>query len=104
MDKAKRLAEQAQEKLDEQQTKLNERGAGGGAPSDGPVVEYDAHGRPIRTEASTPPPAPTATTASEPQGSAPPVAPAPPPSAPLQPAVRDEYAPPAVSSGDPLAG
>ncbi|MDP9294509.1 MAG: hypothetical protein M3O90_08830, partial [Actinomycetota bacterium] len=63
MDKAKKMAEQAQAKLDEAQTKLNKPGQqqpGGG----GPVVQYDKHGRPIEPspvapDAAAPPPAST---------------------------------------------
>ena len=49
MDKAKKLAEQAQTKLDEVQQQFNEKQATGGATSDPtrPHVEYDKHGRPI---------------------------------------------------------
>jgi hypothetical protein len=68
MDKAKKLAEQAQEKLDEAQKNFNksqepQAPAGGG-------VRYDDHGRPIQAEetpaaateppSATPPPDPTA--------------------------------------------
>ena len=45
LDKAKKLAEDAQQKLDEAQKQFNERQAApgpGGAPA-----EYDAHGRPV---------------------------------------------------------
>ena len=45
MDKAKKMAEQAQSKLDEAQKQFN-AGQGQGQQS-GPAVEYDAHGRPI---------------------------------------------------------
>ena len=59
MDKAKKLAEQAQEKLDEAQKNFNQ-GEGGSAsqPAQG-AVRYDEHGRPIQQEtpaAATPPP------------------------------------------------
>jgi hypothetical protein len=76
MDKAKKLAEQAQEKLDEAQKSFNK--------SDSPQtpaeqsVRYDEHGRPIREEetpaAAAPPPA------------ADPAPPAEPPPAPEKPA------------------
>jgi hypothetical protein len=59
LDKAKKMAEQAQAKLDEVQTQFNE-GQGGGAAGSGPAVEYDKHGRPIPQH----PPA----TATPPQG------------------------------------
>jgi hypothetical protein len=63
MDKAKKLAEQAQEKLDEAQKNIS--GKQGGAGSQEPAqggVQYDEHGRPIQQEtpaAATPPPAAT---------------------------------------------
>ena len=102
MDKAKKMAEQAQSKLDEVQKQFNEsQGASGPAPS-GPVTEYDKHGRPVAPEgaaepASAPPPPPPPA----PSAAAPPA----PPSPPLPPADReDEYAPPTITSGDPLEG
>ena len=48
LDKAKKLAEQAQTKLDEVQTQINQQGSsrpGGQQP--GGHVEYDKHGRPL---------------------------------------------------------
>jgi len=144
MDKAKKMAEQAQAKLDEAQKQFNtgqEQGQGSG-----PAVEYDNHGRPIAQEpaapaapphgdplagsSAPPPPAPTPgvppTAQSDPpppapESSAPPVDPpgVPPtaeepvphaPPAQPQPDAADEdrnrpsYAPPKLSSGDPLAG
>jgi hypothetical protein len=48
LDKAKRVAEQAQAKLDEAQKNINKSGQqqpGAG----GPIVEYDKHGRPIQS-------------------------------------------------------
>ena len=48
MDKAKKMAEQAQAKLDEAQKQFNQgQGAPGGPSSGGPAVEYDQHGRPV---------------------------------------------------------
>ncbi|MGI8778822.1 MAG: hypothetical protein ACR2L8_01400, partial [Solirubrobacteraceae bacterium] len=44
MDKAKKMAEQAQVKLDEAQKQFN---SGESGQSSGPAVEYDEHGRPI---------------------------------------------------------
>jgi len=123
LDKAKKMAEQAQTKLDEVQKQFNE-GQGGGSPmSSGPPVEYDKHGRPIRTEeptASAPPPATPPAPPAPPQAAAP-TAPAPPAEPmdrtpphgdPLGEASASEpedrnhpsYAPPKLSSGDPLAG
>jgi hypothetical protein len=134
MDKAKKLAEQAQSKLDEVQTQFNEKPSA----SSGPAVEYDKHGRPIPTtpaQAPTPPhgdpvagaappapPAPQATPTPDasappapappaPPTAAPPVPPAPPaaPPSPAGPTAADDpnkpsYEPPKLSSGDPLAG
>jgi hypothetical protein len=126
MDKAKKLAEQAQEKLDEVQKQFNEGRPGAAAPQGGPVVEYDQHGRPIRTEeseTSTPPHGdPLGGAAAAPPPAAPPAAPVPDPAAPPAPegdrTIRDpaapgapekdrnhpSYAPPKLSEGDPLAG
>src|SRR5918994_5280100 len=62
MDKAKKLAEQAQEKLDEAQKNFNQgqgQGGSGSQPAEG-GVKYDEHGRPIQEEtpaAATAPPA-----------------------------------------------
>jgi hypothetical protein len=127
MDKAKKMAEQAQAKLDEAQKQFNSGQQQG--QSSGPVVEYDKHGRPIpqaEPEAAAPPhgdplaggqappPAPPATEAPAPP--APPAAATPAPSAtpapPAQPAAdapdedrnHPSYAPPTLTSGDPLAG
>ena len=61
MDKAKKLAEQAQEKLDEAQKNFN-KSDGPQAPA-GEGVRYDDHGRPIQEEqtpaAATEPPSAT---------------------------------------------
>src|SRR5215204_3891965 len=57
MDKAKKMAEQAQAKLEEAQKQFN-AGQSDQQPSPDPVVEYDKHGRPIAqpaSESSTPP-------------------------------------------------
>jgi hypothetical protein len=128
MDKAKKMAEQAQAKIDEAQKQFN-AGQQQGQPS-GPAVEYDSHGRPIpqaEPDAATPPhgdpvadsaPPPPAPPAAPPAPSAPPaahgdpVAPPPAPAPPAQPAAdapaedpnHPSYAPPKLSSGDPLAG
>jgi hypothetical protein len=45
MDKAKKLAEQAQEKLDEVQQNINQ---GGSTPGQGAGARYDEHGRPVQ--------------------------------------------------------
>jgi hypothetical protein len=64
MDKAKKLAEQAQEKLDEAQKNFNQS-ASPQAPA-GESARYDEHGRPIKDEetpaAETPAEAPAAET------------------------------------------
>ena len=46
MDKAKKMAEQAQSKLDEAQKQFNEK-QGNQQASQGPVTQYDKHGRPV---------------------------------------------------------
>jgi len=123
MDKAKKMAEQAQQKLDEVQKGFNE-GQGSTEPQ-GPVTQYDKHGRPVPPADAAPPgpsappapptqpqgdplaasappppppPAPEAATAPTPAAPAPPAPPAP------EPDRADEYAPPKLSSGDPLTG
>ncbi len=106
MDKAKKLADQAQTKLDEVQKQFNE-GQGQGsnqASASGPAVEYDEHGRPL-----SPPDAPADKT--------PHVAPEPGDShtqgdpltgsAPQPPEEKKPPQPPSgggMTSGDPLAG
>jgi hypothetical protein len=134
MDKAKKMAEQAQAKLDEAQKQFN-AGQQSGEQSSGPAVEYDSHGRPIQQAPATPPhgdplaeasvpsppgapPAPPiaqpAPPVAQPPATPPPVAadaaaPEAPPARP-EPDAADEdrnhpsYAPPKLSSGDPLAG
>jgi hypothetical protein len=77
MDKAKKLAEQAQQKLDETQKNFNQSKS---PESQGEAVKYDEHGRPIQDTppagATAPPTAePTAPAAEPPAGDAP----APPP-------------------------
>jgi hypothetical protein len=66
MDKAKKLAEQAQEKLDEAQKNFNKSESSEPQPSG---ARYDEHGRPVQDEtpaaatappSATPPPDPTA--------------------------------------------
>jgi hypothetical protein len=114
MDKAKKLAEQAQDKLEEAQKQFNERqGAGSSAPQ-GPATEYDKHGRPVAASEPAPAPAPESPSppphgdalAGEPPAGPPPpgpTAPIPDPAAPAQGQESDEYAPPKMTSGDPLA-
>ncbi len=118
LDKAKKLAEQAQTKLDEVQGQFNQQP--GAAPA-GPVTEYDKHGRPV---ASEPAPAPTpgvpetgspAAAPVEAPPAAPPAPPTPASEAVMSaqreagPPVEEDrnhpsYAPPTLTSGDPLAG
>jgi hypothetical protein len=120
LDKAKKMAEQAQSKLDDVQKQFSEN-QGASSSSQGPPVEYDEHGRPIRAEAPAEPAAPPAEPvgpppaaptpphgdplegqASEPPPPAP-AAPTPDPAAPA-PSEDDPYAPPKLTGGDPLAG
>jgi hypothetical protein len=74
MDKAKKLAEQAQEKLDEAQKNFNQ-GQSGSQPAEQAGARYDEHGRPAAEEtpaaatappSATPPPDPTAPIADAP--------------------------------------
>ena len=76
MDKAKQLAEQAQQKLDETQKNFNKSNSPEGQPEGG-GVKYDEHGRPIQ---EAPPAGATAPPAAEP--TAPAAAPTPPPAPP----------------------
>jgi hypothetical protein len=100
MDKAKQLAEQAQQKLDETQKNFNKSNSPEGQPQ-GDAVKYDEHGRPIQ---DAPPAGATAPPAAEPAA---PSAPAPDPTAPLEGApAADEPAadapppPPKPDTGD----
>jgi hypothetical protein len=95
MDKAKQLAEQAQQKLDETQKNFNKSSSPEGQPQ-GDGVKYDEHGRPIQ---EAPPAGATAPPAAEP---AEPTAPAAPAAEPTeeQPAAAEPPAPPAPASGD----
>lgn len=107
MDKAKKIADQAQTKLDEVQKQFNESQSSGSNPSPaGSAVEYDQHGRPV----GQPAPAPDA-----PAQKTPHVAPEPgdshtqgDPLADSSPKPSQPPAPPSggsgLSSGDPLAG
>jgi hypothetical protein len=114
MDKAKKLADQAQSKLDEVQKQFNENQSAKSEGSGGVAVEYDEHGRPIAQPTDPQQPAATpgqgdplgdeaAATPPPPSASAPPAASTEPPAAPAKPA-----APPSggsgLTSGDPLAG
>ena len=89
MDKAKKMAEQAQAKLDEVQSSVNSS-QGGQPEGGGPVVEYDKHGRPIQ-------PAPVV-----PDAGAPPMAtPGVPQTEPDQPGPTPDPGAPPVSSPPP---
>jgi hypothetical protein len=117
LDKAKKLAEQAQTKLDEAQKQFNESQSPSTAPPPGPAVEYDKHGRPIASEepaSATPPhgdPIADPPAAPPAPGAAAPVPDPAAPAAPASPTQSGEeedrnhpsYAPPKLSSGDPLA-
>jgi hypothetical protein len=107
MDKAKKLAEQAQTKLDEAQKQFNQPGGAGGtgsAPAGGPPpVAYDNHGRPIGQPAPTPPAPPHGDPlagSDSAVGPTPGMGTAPPAGAPAGPPVG----PPTAPHGDPLAG
>lgn len=102
MDKAKKMAEQAQAKLDEAQQQFNDMQSGG-APQQqqGPVVQYDKHGRPIGDAPVAPgtgePPAPAGPTVGAPVPGAEAAAPPPPPAPPVAP----PSAPPAAAAPPP---
>ena len=111
LDKAKKMAEQAQAKLDEVQGQFNS--SQGGQQHGGQVTEYDKHGRPVTPAPVTPDAAaPAAATPgvppTEPPQPPPPAAgPTPDPSAPVTPGTppsEDPNRAPKLSSGDPLAG
>ena len=91
LDKAKKMAEQAQAKLDEAQQQFNSSPSGG-TQAGGPVAEYDKHGRPIPQEPSASP--------SPPQGDPLGAGSARPP-APQPPAAPTPGVPP-TGQGDPL--
>jgi hypothetical protein len=94
MDKAKQLAEQAQQKLDETQKNFNKSNAPEAQPDAG-GVKYDEHGRPIQ---DAPPAGATAPPAAEPAPAAPAAEPA--PATPAAPAADTPAAPAPPSSGD----
>ena len=82
MDKAKQLAEQAQQKLDEVQKNMNKSSSPEGQPQ-GDGVKYDAHGRPIQEAPPAAEPAAPAAPAAEPTVEQPAAdVPTPPPPAP----------------------
>jgi hypothetical protein len=102
MDKAKKLAEQAQQKLDETQKNFNQSKSPEQQPQ-GEAVKYDEHGRPIQ---DAPPAGATAPPAAEPAAPAAPAAPAPDPTEPIEGAppadqpAADAPPPPEPASGD----
>jgi len=124
MDKAKKMAEQAQAKLDEVQNSVNSS-QGGQPAGSGPVVEYDKHGRPIQPapvvpDAGAPPmatpgvpqtepdqPGPTPDPGAPPASSPPPgvaaTEPTPDPAAPAPHAPAPPAAPAAAAPGGPPA-
>ena len=126
MDKAKKMAEQAQAKLDEAQKQFNTSQGGAQQQSGTPPVEYDKHGRPITPAPVTPdaaaPVTPAVPPTEQPAPPAPESGPTPDPAAPATPGVaptappampgpaptddrnRPSTEPPKLSSGDPLAG
>lgn len=106
LDKAKKLADQAQDKLDEVQRQFNEQQGKGQDPAAGagPPVEYDQHGR-ATSPGGPAAPAPKAETVdpAPPQGDAlrmPQDAPSPP--ADKTPDLRPEASDPDPPHGDPL--
>ena len=103
LDKAKKMAEQAQAKLDEVQGQINKSSPPTQQES-GPVVEYDKHGRPIQPAPVTPDAPAVATPGVPPTDPAEPESgPTPDPSAPTTPATPPS-AGSGLTSGDPLAG
>src|SRR3954463_8055784 len=61
LDKAKQLADQAQQKLDDVQKDFNKQSPGQQQEAGAPPVEYDKHGRPIQPSEPEAPVAPPAT-------------------------------------------
>jgi hypothetical protein len=112
MDKAKKMAEQAQAKLDEVQGQIN-KSSPPTQQHDGPAVEYDKHGRPIQPAPVTPDAPPVATAGPPPAATpgVPPTEPAQPeagptpdPAAPKTPGTPPAAGSQGLTSGDPLAG
>lgn len=110
LDKAKKLAEQAQQKIDETQNKFNEQQQAAGSSHGTGAVQYDKFGRPIPQEQSEVAPQPSVPSADfvEPEQPQQEVQPDP-----ATPSVPDQAAPepssstaqkPGMTSGDPLAG
>jgi hypothetical protein len=101
MDKAKQLAEQAQQKLDETQKNFNKSNSPETQPQ-GDAVKYDEHGRPIQDAppagATAPPAAEPAAPAGDP--AAPAADPAAPAADPAEPAADAPPPPPKPDTGD----
>jgi hypothetical protein len=89
MDKAKKLADQAQAKLDEVQKQFNESQGSSAPQQGGPAVEYDQHGRPVQRDTERP--------QGDPLGASSPPAPAD-----KAPHVVEEAGDPEKPQGDPL--
>jgi hypothetical protein len=106
MDKAKKMAEQAQAKLDEAQKQFNQPSGDQQQQTGGPAVEYDKHGRPMPSEPPATATPPHGDPVGPPAASAPPPAPTAPPSPPKSEGEEDpnrpSYEPPKMTSGDPL--
>jgi hypothetical protein len=102
MDKAKQLAEQAQQKLDETQKNFNKSSSPEGEPQ-GDGVKYDEHGRPVQ---DAPPAGATAPPAAEPAAPAAPTAEpaAAEPAAPAAPAAAPTEEQPAADTPAPSSG
>ncbi|MDA0163558.1 hypothetical protein OM076_25010, partial [Solirubrobacter ginsenosidimutans] len=103
LDKAKKLAEQAQSKLDEVQKQVNTSGSSGTMRPSGPIVEYDKHGRPIPQQPQEATGGPQGDPLMGGHHAPPPPAPTGPVVDPSAPSFGDPLgAPPAATSGDPL--
>ena len=112
MDKAKKMAEQAQQKIDEVQKDFNEKQGSGAGGTGGAPTQYDQHGRPMPTDTERPqgdqvaapthapePPAATPQPQDGPGRQGDPLLDAEPPKPPAPPSGGQ-----GMSSGDPLAG
>jgi hypothetical protein len=105
LDKAKKMAEQAQAKIDEAQKQFNE-GQRQDQQQSGPAVEYDAHGRPIAqqpAETSAPPHGDPLASAQDQAVSSPPAPAAPTPGVPPTGQGDPLTAPPASEPAAPAA-
>ena len=103
MDKAKKLAEQAQQKIDEAQSQFNQKASPQSESQQG-GVQYDEHGRPIEQTAPVAPPPAGQPVGPTPDPTAPPAADAPSevpasPSAPAAPTSEEHGDEPPPPSG-----